>query len=138
MEAQILSEIGFEILSDSDIEMLSAEEKLAYDANITEFNTTLRSRINSAMFDQAPPATVADFVDHIEYMIDLIGIEHVGVSSDFDGGGGISDWNDASETFNITLELVKRGYSETQLGKLWSGNLLRVLDEVQRVADTIN
>ena len=138
MEAQILSEIGFEILSDSDIEMLSAEEKLAYDANIAEFNTTLRSRINSAMFDQAPPATVADFVDHIEYMIDLIGIEHVGVSSDFDGGGGISGWNDASETFNITLELVKRGYSETQIGKLWSGNLLRVLDEVQRVADTIN
>ena len=118
--------------------MLSAEEKLAYDANIAEFNTTLRSRINSAMFDQAPPATVADFVDHIEYMIDLIGIEHVGVSSDFDGGGGISGWNDASETFNITLELVKRGYSETQIGKLWSGNLLRVLDEVQRIADTIN
>ena len=137
LEAQILSEIGFEILSDSDIEMLSAEEKLAYDANIAEFNTILRSRINSAMFDQAPPATVADFVDHIEYMIDLIGIEHVGVSSDFDGGGGISGWNDASETFNITLELVKRGYSETQIGKLWSGNLLRVLDEVQRIAVTL-
>ena len=138
LEAQILSEIGFKILSDSDIEMLSAEEKLAYDANIAEFNAILRSRINSAMFDQAPPATVADFVDHIEYMIDLIGIEHVGVSSDFDGGGGISGWNDASETFNITLELVKRGYSETQIGKLWSGNLLRVLEEVQRIADTIN
>tara|TARA_Y100000766_G_C18867253_1_gene586428 strand:- start:1313 stop:1585 length:273 start_codon:yes stop_codon:yes gene_type:complete len=90
------------------------------------------------MFDRAPPATVADFVDHIEYIIDLIGIEHVGISSDFDGGGGISGWNDASETFNVTLELVRRGYTETEIRKLWSGNLLRVLDEVQRVADTLN
>ena len=81
---------------------------------------------------------LVDFVDHIEYIIDLIGIEHVGVSSDFDGGGGISGWNDASETFNITLELVKRGYTETEISKLWSGNLLRVLDEVQRVAKSIN
>jgi membrane dipeptidase len=85
----------------------------------------------------APPVDVADFVDHIDYLVDLIGIEHVGISSDFDGGGGVHGWNDASETFNVTLELVRRGYSEQEIGMLWSDNLLRVLDEVQRVAAEI-
>jgi microsomal dipeptidase-like Zn-dependent dipeptidase len=77
---------------------------------------------------------VADFVDHVDYAVRLIGIDHVGISSDFDGGGGVEGWNDASETFNVTLELVRRGYTEEQIGKLWSGNLLRVMDEVQTVA----
>ncbi|MAU26837.1 MAG: peptidase M19 [Muricauda sp.] len=84
---------------------------------------------------KAPEAVnVSDFVDHIDYMVDLIGIDHVGISSDFDGGGGIEGWSDASETFNVTLELVKRGYTEEEIAKLWGGNLLRVLDEVQSVA----
>jgi membrane dipeptidase len=67
-------------------------------------------------------------------MVNLIGIDHVGISSDFDGGGGIEGWSNASETFNVTLELVKRGYTEEEIGKLWGGNLLRVMDEVQKVA----
>jgi len=87
-----------------------------------------------AYVSETPPATVADLVDHIDYMVDLIGIEHVGISSDFDGGGGIEGWNDASETFNVTLELVRRGYSEEEIELLWGGNLLRVLDEVQNIA----
>ena len=78
--------------------------------------------------------TVTDFVDHIDYMVNLIGIDHVGISSDFDGGGGIGGWQDASETYNVTLELVKRGYSEEDIQKLWGENLLRVLDEVQAVS----
>lgn len=83
----------------------------------------------------APPAVnVGDFADHIDYMVGLIGIDHVGISSDFDGGGGIEGWSDASETFNVTLELVRRGYSEEAIRKLWGGNLLRVLDQVQEVA----
>ncbi|WP_293295235.1 dipeptidase [Allomuricauda sp.] len=87
----------------------------------------------------APPAVnVSDFVDHIDYMVDLIGIDHVGISSDFDGGGGIEGWSDASETFNVTLELVKRGYTEAEIAQLWGGNLLRVLDEVQAVAESMN
>ena len=81
-----------------------------------------------------PPVDVGDFVDHIDYMVKLIGIDHVGISSDFDGGGGILGWKDASETFNITLELVRRGYSEIEIRKLWGDNLLRVLDEVQKTA----
>ena len=58
--------------------------------------------------DEAPKATVSDFVDHIDFLVNLIGVEHVGIASDFDGGGGIEGWNDASETFNVTLELVRR------------------------------
>jgi membrane dipeptidase len=81
-----------------------------------------------------PRATVRDFVDHIDYAVRKIGIDHVGISSDFDGGGGVTGWNDASETFNVTLELVRRGYTETQIAQLWSGNLLRVMEQVEKVA----
>jgi membrane dipeptidase len=84
-----------------------------------------------------PPASVKDLIDHIDYAVKLIGLDHVGITSDFDGGGGITGWNDASETFNVTLELVRRGYTEEQIGKLWSGNLLRVMDEVQRIASEL-
>ncbi len=78
-------------------------------------------------------ATVADLVDHIDYAVRLIGLDHVGISSDFDGGGGVDGWNEAGETFNVTLELVRRGYTEAQIEKLWSGNLLRVMDAADRV-----
>ena len=84
-----------------------------------------------------PPVNVSDFVDHIDYIKNKIGIDHVGISSDFDGGGGIEGWQDASETFNVTLELVKRGYTEEEISKIWSGNLLRVLDEVQKVSSSL-
>jgi membrane dipeptidase len=82
-------------------------------------------------------ATVKDFVDGIDYAVKLIGIDHVGISSDFDGGGGIDGWNSAAETFNVTLELVRRGYDEEQIARIWSGNLLRVWSEVERVARDI-
>ena len=91
----------------------------------------------TALKKEFPPVDVADFVDHIDYIKNKIGIDHVGISSDFDGGGGIEGWQDASETFNVTLELVKRGYTEEDVAKIWSGNLLRVLDEAQRVAQTL-
>ena len=87
-----------------------------------------------AKFPPPPRATVKDFVDHIDYAVKKIGVDHVGISSDFDGGGGVEGWNDASETFNVTLELVRRGYTEEQIAKIWSGNLLRVMDEVAKVA----
>lgn len=88
----------------------------------------------NAQFPPPPRANVKDFVDHIDYLVKKIGIDHVGISSDFDGGGGVDGWNDASETFNVTLELVRRGYTEEQIGKIWSGNLLRVMEEVRQVA----
>jgi len=83
-----------------------------------------------------PPATVVDFVNHIDHAVKVAGIDHVAISSDFDGGGGVVGWNDASETFNVTLELVKRGYSEADIRKLWSANTLRVWGENQRRAKT--
>lgn len=83
----------------------------------------------------APPrATVKDFVDHIDYAVKLIGLDHVGISSDFDGGGGVDGFNDATEAPNVTIELVRRGYTEAQIAKLWSGNLLRVMEDVEKVA----
>jgi membrane dipeptidase len=92
----------------------------------------------AAVDENAPEAvSVKDFVDHIDYMVELIGIDHVGISSDFDGGGGIHGWRDASETENVTRELLERGYAEEDIKKLWGLNLLRVLDEVQAVAQKL-
>ena len=70
-------------------------------------------------------------------MVDLIGIEHVGISSDFDGGGGLIGWDNASKTFNVSSELVRRGYTEEEKRAMWSGNLLRVLDDAQSIAQEI-
>jgi membrane dipeptidase len=88
----------------------------------------------NAMFPPPPRANVRDFVDHVDYIVKKIGIDHVGISSDFDGGGGVEGWNDAGETFNVTLELVRRGYSEKDIAKIWSGNLLRVMEDVRKTA----
>lgn len=83
---------------------------------------------------QGGGATISDFVDHIDHAVQLIGIDHVGISSDFGGGGGIQGWTNAGETFNVTLELVRRGYSEEAIGKIWSGNTLRILEATEKAA----
>ena len=78
--------------------------------------------------DAKPDAvTVADFADHVDYAVRRIGIEHVGISSDFDGGGGFTGWHNASESANITTELLRRGYDRQEIAALWGGNFLRVL-----------
>ena len=87
--------------------------------------------------EQWPRANVQDFVNHVDHAVQLIGIDHVGISSDFDGGGGVVGYQDASEAFNVTLELVRRGYSEEEIAKLWGGNLLRVWREVERTAQVM-
>lgn len=79
-------------------------------------------------------ADVSTLVDHIDYAVELIGIDHVGISSDFGGGGGIAGWNGAGETQNVTAELIRRGYSEAEIARIWSGNLLRVWRAVEQVA----
>lgn len=81
-----------------------------------------------------PPSTVRDLVDHIDYAVKLIGIDYVGISSDFGGGGGVVGWNDAAETRNVTAELEARGYSADDIAKLWSGNLLRAWRAAERTA----
>ena len=112
---------------------MTDEEREAQAALQAEFARRVAAEIDP----QFPAANVSDFVDHVDYGVNLIGIDHIGISSDFDGGGGIVGWNDASETFNVTLELVKRGYTEEEIGKLWSGNLLRVWREVEDVAQRL-
>lgn len=81
-----------------------------------------------------PGPTVRDFVDHIDHAVKVAGIDHVGISSDFDGGGGVTGWRDASETMNVTVELLRRRYTEEEIRKLWGGNVLRVWRENQQVA----
>jgi membrane dipeptidase len=117
-----------------DDEQLAAIQKNGGVAQMTAFAAYIRTPACTAgtpRESDTSRATVSDFVDHIDYAVKLIGIDHVGISSDFDGGGGVVGWNDASETFNVTLELVRRGYTEEQIAKLWSGNLLRVMQAVQ-------
>jgi len=77
-------------------------------------------------------ATVQDVCDHIDHLVKIAGINHVGIGTDFDGGGGVEGCNDVSEMGNITLELVKRGYTKRQIRKIWGGNLMRVMREVER------
>jgi membrane dipeptidase len=95
--------------------------RLAYEAAVAEIDRG---------FDRA---TVSDFVDHIEHAVAVAGIDHVGIASDFDGGGGVRGWMNAAETGAVTAELLARGYSAADLDKIWSGNLLRVLDDVQAI-----
>jgi len=138
MTAEILKELagkeGFKMLERADVLKLPETERADYGTKLTAFRANMRPAINERLKTTAPDVNVKDFVDHIDYLVKKIGIDHVGISSDFDGGGGVEGWDDASETFNVTLELVRRGYTEKQIAKLWSGNLLRVLDEVQKVA----
>jgi membrane dipeptidase len=130
---ELAGTLGFRILNRGALAALDPPQREAYQQNMERVRQLAQAR-TAELYREAPPVNVADFVDHIDYLVELIGLEHVGISSDFDGGGGVEGWNDASETFNVTLELVRRGYSEEDIGKLWSGNLLRVLDDVQRVA----
>jgi membrane dipeptidase len=89
-------------------------------------------RRRAALDEKWPPANVQDFVNHIDHAVKLIGLDHVGISSDFDGGGGVRGWSNAAESPNVTIELVRRGYTEEQIRKLWGGNLLRVWREVDQ------
>ena len=104
-------------------DMTEGERKAARD-QLTEIRTKYPD----------PLATVQNAADHIDHIVSIAGIDHVGIGCDFDGGGGIDGVFDASEVMNITVELVRRGYSEQDIEKIWSGNLLRVFAEVQAVA----
>jgi membrane dipeptidase len=138
MSVEIVKELaekeGFKMVERADVLKLPENEQAEYTSKLSAFRAKVRPIISERLKNKAPDVNVKDFVNHIDYLVKKIGIEHVGISSDFDGGGGVEGWDDASETFNVTLELVRRGYTKKQISKLWSGNLLRVLDEVQKVA----
>ena len=112
------------ILADYGIERISQWWNLTNEQRIE-----IKDRLSTIGY-----ASVSDFIDHVDYAVNLIGVDHVGLSSDFDGGGGLLGWFDATETFNVTLELVRRGYSREDIRKLWGGNLLRVWREVEQVS----
>ncbi|MBB1610445.1 MULTISPECIES: pyoverdine-tailoring dipeptidase-like protein PvdM [unclassified Pseudomonas] len=86
------------------------------------------------ILDEEPKAGLADFVNAIDYTVKKVGIDHVGISSDFNDGGGLDGWKDESEIRNVTAELITRGYSDADIAKLWGGNFLRVWGEVQKRA----
>ena len=116
---------------------VNKEKQENYESAVKKLNDNINKYDLEKIKKEFPPVNVSDFVDHIDYIKNKIGIDHVGISSDFDGGGGIEGWQDASETHNVTLELVKRGYTLEEISKIWSGNLLRVLDEVQEISNQL-
>ncbi len=93
-----------------------------------------RTKFVLSMRDTIGRSSVDRLIDHIDYIVERVGIDHVGIGSDFNHGGGIEGFNDASEAFNLTLGLVRRGYSEDEIAKIWGGNFLRVFAEVERAA----
>ncbi len=89
-----------------------------------------RTRIRA----EHPDITVSDFADHVDHAVQVAGIDHVGLSGDFDGGGGVRGWDSAAETVNVTWELLNRGYTEAELAKLWGQNVLRVMRAAEAAA----
>jgi membrane dipeptidase len=81
-------------------------------------------------------ATVSDIVDHIDHVVQVIGIDYVGIGTDFDGGGGVEGCRTVAEVKNITVELLRRGYSKREIEKIWSGNIMRVLRQVEAAAES--
>ena len=117
-------------------ELLSSIQPI--DQMTTLEKETMRKRLNE-IDDKYPiaPANLKNVVDHIDHIVNVAGIDHVGIGCDFDGGGGIDGVFDVSQVMNITIELVKRGYNEDQIAKIWGGNLIRVFSEVQTIARKI-
>jgi membrane dipeptidase len=108
-------------------------EQQAARAEIQKLQAAFQERVKQEIDPKWPPASLKDFVDHIDHAVKVAGIDHVGVGTDFDGGGGVPGFNDHGDAFNVTVELVRRGYSDQDIKKIWGGNLLRVWREVQKV-----
>jgi membrane dipeptidase len=119
-------------LSDDELELLRKNGGVV---QIVAFGNYLRKAPEAeAGAAPAAPATVAQFVDSLSYAVKKIGIDHVGIASDFNHGGGVAGWQNEGEAQNVTAELLRRGYSERDIAKLWGGNFLRVWAQAQKVA----
>ncbi len=121
---------------------LLQEIEIDYRNNYSTMTDEMKKDINDRWnylqthyLDQLP--TVSGMVDHIDHVVELVGVDYVGIGSDFDGGGGLSDCLDVSQFPNITYELLKRGYSEEDIHKIWGRNVLRVMKEVEQVGKSI-
>ena len=100
-----------------------------------EQRNNMRTEIREAQRSLVKLATVKDAVDHIDHVVQVIGIDYVGIGTDFDGGGGIEGCRTAADMKNITMELLRRGYSKKDITKIWGGNVMRVLKEVESLAN---
>jgi microsomal dipeptidase-like Zn-dependent dipeptidase len=119
-------------LSDEELELIRKNGGVV---QIVAFSNYLRPAPEGATEGKpATPATVAQLVDSIDYAVKKIGSDHVGISSDFNHGGGVAGWQNEGEAQNVTVELLRRGYSEKDIAKLWGGNFLRVWGEAQKAA----
>jgi microsomal dipeptidase-like Zn-dependent dipeptidase len=114
-------------LSDEELDLLRRNGGVI---SVVAFSNYLRTAPTQA--EGAQPATVPQLVDAIAYAVKRIGIDHVGIASDFNHGGGVTGWQNEGEAQNVTAELLRRGYSERDIAKLWGGNFLRVWGEAQK------
>ncbi|WP_407310789.1 pyoverdine-tailoring dipeptidase-like protein PvdM [Pseudomonas sp. nanlin1] len=125
------SEFGLPPLSDPAMALMPGDPVIAAwsEAKFGQYASRLY-----AILEEEPKASLKDFGDAIDYTVRKIGIDHVGIASDFNEGGGLEGWKDVSETRNVTAELLQRGYSEADIAKLWGGNFLRVWEQVRLAA----
>jgi membrane dipeptidase len=93
-----------------------------------------RGEYTALALESVPRATIENYVDHLDYVVERIGVEHVGIGTDFDHGAGIIGFKDASEAPNLTRALLERGYSADDIAKIWSGNFMRVLRAAEAAA----
>ncbi|GHF14718.1 dipeptidase [Kordiimonas sediminis] len=93
-----------------------------------------QKRLEAEILPKWRRVTLDDFLDHVDHAVKIAGIDHVGIASDFDGGGGVLGWDHAGESLNVTKGLLRRGYSRAAIQKLWGENLLRVMGHVETVA----
>jgi len=105
-----------------------------YDALTDSLKKVVRKEFREIQKTYEKSATVKDVVDHIDHVVQVIGIDYVGIGTDFDGGGGVDGCRNASEMKNITIELLRRGYSKSDITKIWGGNVMRVLQKVEDLA----
>lgn len=138
------------LLDYSDPAFLEKIKKVRRDAGISEKysypfelyweikDPTKKLAFLQAMSDTLGPAYVKDLVQHIDYIAKRVGIDHIGIGSDFNHGGGINGYEDAADAFNVTLALLKKGYSKRDIQKIWSGNFLRVLEEVEQIKESMS
>ena len=104
-----------------------------YNALSDTMKKVIRKEYRDIQKSYEKPATVKDVVDHIDHVVQVIGSDYVGIGTDFDGGGGVEGCRTAAEMKNITIELLRRGYSKSDITKIWGGNVMRVLRKVEEM-----
>ena len=109
-----------------------------YDVLPDSTKKIVRKEFKNILKTYEKPAAVKDVVDHIDHVVQVIGIDYVGIGTDFDGGGGVDGCRTASEMKNITIELLRRGYSKSDITKIWGGNVMRVLRKVEEIGKNTN